>query len=184
MAVMLESRVSDVAQVPGPALYDLDETAAQATAEVLQGPARETVVAAPLRTRERRSREWRVEFSPLTARLAGLLMLVGFVVATAVEPAANGPQPVLPFWADALATVTLVVLLGCWASLAAGRRSGLRLGVVAGSGLVAMAVSCPAVDHHVIAGWWWAQLAVSVGIVLLSAGLLAATRPGRTAGTG
>ncbi len=114
--------------------------------------------------------------SARAARLAGLLMFAGFVAAVLIEPAPDGPQPVLPVWVDLIATATLVALLGCWAALAAGRRSGLRLGAVAGVGLVGQVALCPALDHHVLAGWWWVQLAVGVGIAALSIGLLARTR--------
>jgi hypothetical protein len=179
MAVLLESRPPTAARVSRPAALNLEEAPGLVTVEVLEGPTREVPAAAARPTRRRRRRWRRPAFSPWTARLAGLLMFVGFVAATAAEPAANGPQPVLPFWADALATATLVVLLGCWAALAAGRRSGLWLGAVAGAGLVAMTVLCPVVDHHVIAGWWWTQLAVSIGIAAVCVGLLVATRSGR-----
>jgi hypothetical protein len=113
--------------------------------------------------------------------VAGLLMFVGFVAAGAAEPAPNGPEPVLPFWANALGNGTMVVLLACWLALTAGRRSGLWLGAIGGAGLVSMTALCPAMDHHTIAAWWWAQLAVGVGIVGLSAGLLAGTRSARSA---
>jgi hypothetical protein len=156
---------------------ELAEALAQGTVEVLVGPPHKPVSTAARPTRERR-RWHRQAYSPRTGRLAGLLVFAGFVAGGAVEPAANGPDPVLPFWADALFTATLVALLGCWVALAAGRRSGLWLGAVAGGGLFAMTVACPAVDHHTIAGWWWAQLAISVGIVALTVGLLAGTRAG------
>jgi hypothetical protein len=183
MAVLLESRAPSAARVSRPAVLDPEEALAQATAEVLEGPpvAAPPGAVSPAAARpEKRRRRWhRPAFSPAIARLTALVMIVGFVAATAVEPAANGTRPVLPFWADALANATLVVLLGCWAALAVGRRSGLWLGAAAGGGLIAMTVACPAVDHHAIAGWWWAQLAVSIGIVAMSVGLLAGTRSGR-----
>jgi hypothetical protein len=179
MAVMLESR-------PPSTVPDLDEPAAPALVDLLEAPAprstsiREVPVAGSLPTR--RSHRWRRSaLSPTTARLAGLLMFAGFVATGAVEPPANGPEPVLPFWADALGNGTLVVLLGCFIALTAGRRSGLWLGTVAGAGLVTMTALCPAMDHHTIAGWWWAQLIVGVGIIGLSAGLLAGTRSARSA---
>ncbi len=130
--------------------------------------------ATAVRTRARRQRP---ALSPLVARLAGLGIMGSFVVVVAVEPLPNGPQPVLPFWVNAISTATLVALLGCWLVLAAGRRSGLRLGAVGGAGLVTQTALCPALDHHLIAAWWWAQLGVGVAITALCAGLLAATRP-------
>jgi hypothetical protein len=87
-------------------------------------------------------------------------------------------------WADAIATATLVALLGCWAALAAGRRVGLKLGAAAGAGLVGQVVACPAVDHHTIAGWWWAQLAIAASIAVFSIGLLLGTKAGAGADRG
>ncbi len=115
--------------------------------------------------------------TPNAGRLALLLTVVGYLAATAVEPAPTGPQPVLPFWANALGYATLVVLLASWAALAGGRRSGLWLGAIAGGGLVGQVALCPALEHHLIAGWWWAQLAVFAGITALNVALLARTRP-------
>ena len=178
MTVMLETRPSSVERAPQPVSQELAEAVAQGAVEVLVGPPHKPVATAARPARERR--HWhRPAYSPWTGRLAGLLILAGFVAGAAVEPAPNGPDPVLPFWADALYTATLVALLGCWAALAAGRRAGLWLGAVAGGGLVAMTVACPAVDHHTIAGWWWAQLAVSASIAVLTLGLLAGTRAQR-----
>jgi hypothetical protein len=53
-------------------------------------------------------------------RLTGLAPLLGHVAAVAVEPAPNGPQPVLPWWVDANATVAMVVLLASGLASAAG----------------------------------------------------------------
>ena len=151
---------------------------------VLTEPA-EPVLEAPVpgvpaaRTVPRRPRRVRTALSVHTARMAALLMVAGFVIGAGLEPAPTGPAPVLPFWADALGNATLVVLLGSWAALAAGRRSGLWLGVVAGAGLVTETALCPALDHHLIAGWWWAQLGISLGITAVNAALLARTRPSR-----
>ena len=114
---------------------------------------------------------------PRAARLTAAVMFIGFVAAAAVEPAANGPDPVLPWWADVVSTVTQVALLASWAALATGRRAGLWLGAIAGVGMTTATVACSAVDHHVIAGWWWAQLAISLGIAAATVGLLAVTRP-------
>jgi hypothetical protein len=117
--------------------------------------------------------------SARTARLVGLGSFVAFWVAVQVQPAANGAQPVMVWWADLLGYATLVVLLASWITLAAGRRSGLRLGAIAGAGLVTQSALCPVMDHHTIAPWWFAQLAISVGIAAVSATMFARTRSAR-----
>jgi hypothetical protein len=131
----------------------------------------------------RRHRWQRTTLSAYGARMTALLLVIGFVASAAVEPAPTGPQPVLPFWADLLGNVTLVALLASWGILASGRRSGLWVGAFATAGLVAETALCPALDHHVIAGWWWATMAIGVAMLALTVGLLARTRPDRSRAT-
>jgi hypothetical protein len=125
-------------------------------------------------------RRRRLVLSAWAVRLTGLVTVLGYLAAVAVEPAPDGPQPVLPWWAGAVATVTMVVMLASWLALAAGRRSGLRLAAIAGAGLITQSALCPAVDHHVIAGWWWAQLGLTIGITVLATAVLAATTTARS----
>lgn len=114
-----------------------------------------------------------------TARLVGLGTFVAFWVAVQIEPVPDGAQPVMVWWAELLGYATLVVLLASWITLAAGRRSGLRLGAVAGASLVVQSALCPAMDHHTIAPWWFAQLAISAGMVAVCATVFARTRSAR-----
>ena len=122
-------------------------------------------------------RPHRPVLSVSAGRATAAILFAGFFVGVAIEPVPDGPNPVLPWWANAISMATLVTLLVCWGALALGRRYGLWAGVVAGVGLVVQTVLCPTVDHHTIAGWWWAQLAIGVGMLVVNAGLLAGTRP-------
>lgn len=126
-------------------------------------------------TAERPSTRRRPALSPRAVQLTGAATLLGYLAAVAVEPAPNGPQPVLPWWADAIGTATIVLLLASWLAMAAGRRSGLRLAAIAGTGLITQSALCPAVDHHLIAGWWWTQLGLTIAITVLATAVLVIT---------
>jgi hypothetical protein len=190
MTVTLETVGTGRRQLPVPAADDLDAVAAHTTPTMPVKPASAPASTAssggaPVRAglsgpgRVRQRGQWRTPLSARVARLTAAVMFTGFVAGMAVEPAPDGPDPVLPSWAMAVGLATMVVLLASWGSLAAGRRSGLWLGALAGAGLTAQTLLCPAMDPHAIAGWWWAQLGVGLGMTALTVGLLARTTPAR-----
>jgi hypothetical protein len=146
---------------------------APAPAPVLPPP----VAAAP-RKRERRPRP---VLTGTAIRLAGAALVGLFVLVMEVEPPADGPEPVPSATAQLLATAILFVMVAAIAGLARGRRWSLwpALGI---GGLLAVDVGlCPASGHHVIAGWWFVQVAATAVMVALPAAGLALTR--RAAGT-
>ncbi|KLL11913.1 hypothetical protein FrCorBMG51_07680 [Protofrankia coriariae] len=83
-----------------------------------------------------------------------------------IEPVPDGPQAVdrTPVLIGAIGDVTLVLLFVAFVALLAGRRWGLGAATYAGAGLVALSALCPASGHHDVAAWWFAQLAISVGL--------------------
>jgi len=115
-------------------------------------------------------------------RLFGAAMIALYALGVAVEPTPNGPQPVAPWWADALGTVVFFTLLSVFAGSIAGRRWSLWAGQITGAGLLAMSASCPLEGHHEIAAWWFVQMAVGVAMTVLPAILLRRTQAGSRAG--
>jgi hypothetical protein len=115
-------------------------------------------------------------------RLFGAAMIALYALGVAVQPAPNGPQPVAPWWADAISTVAFFGLLTVFAGAIAGRRWTLWTGLVTGASLLAMSASCPAEGHHEIAAWWFVQMAVAVAMTVLPATLLRRTQAGSRAG--
>ncbi len=97
-------------------------------------------------------------------RLWALVMVVGFITAGAIEPVPDGPDPVVPAWINAVGNVTLLILLAAVVTLLAGRRAGYGLATYASAGLVLLSALCPTSGHHVLAPWWFGQLAITVGL--------------------
>jgi hypothetical protein len=185
MTVLLDTVGAGQGQLPNPTPSELDallaptaptappeSVPARAPATVSRGARLRVTATALCRVVLRRR-----PLTPWVARLTAAVTFTGLVVAGSVAPPADGPDPVLPWWAEAVNMATLVALLASWAALGAGRRTGLWLGALGGAGMTAAVALCPAVDHHVIAGWWWTQLAISMGIAVVTVGLLAFSRP-------
>jgi hypothetical protein len=117
---------------------------------------------------------------PTGVRLIGVAMVGLFWAAVAIEPPADGPDPVITGWIAVLVNVQMIALLAAAAGFAMGRRWALWAGLAfAGIGAVDIA-TCPASGHHVIGGWWFGQVALGAAMLLLPAIALARTRPGRS----
>jgi hypothetical protein len=111
-------------------------------------------------------------------RFFGAAMIALYALGVAVQPAPNGPQPVAPWWADALNTVAFFGLLTVFAGTIAGRRWSLWTGLVTGVSLFALSASCPLEGHHEIAAWWFVQMGVAAAMTVLPATLLRRTQAG------
>lgn len=135
-----------------------------------------TVTTAPAARRVRRPRTFRV--AP-TYRWVGGLMLAAFVAVVQVAPAPNGPEPVPAAWEVLLLQLTLVALGAAVWGLARVRTWGPLAGVVAGGLVVAGVALCPLTGHHLIGGWWYAQLGLSGVMLAAPAALLLARQRGR-----
>jgi hypothetical protein len=119
---------------------------------------------------------------PLSRRVAWAIAAAiptVIIIGTAVEPAANGPEPTAPLWADLLAGSTALVALWAVVALIAVHRSGLLLAAVTGAGLLTLAVTCPMSGHHVVGTYTYVQSALS-GALLAGSLLILATRGSAT----
>ncbi|HUF85370.1 MAG TPA: hypothetical protein VMQ81_12355 [Acidimicrobiia bacterium] len=96
-----------------------------------------------------------------------------FMIGTALEPRATGPDPT---WAVALSFVFLAAIAVTAAGLLARRRWGLLASLGAAGIFTAFSVACPISGHHGFAGWWFGQMACAVALVGVSAFALARAR--------
>jgi hypothetical protein len=150
------------------AQVDQREEPAVATVPALTWPVEQPAIKKPARVR--------TVLAPRTARRLALVSFLSFWATVFIEPSPTGSQPVMVWWADALSLGSLVLLAASWIQLASGRRTGLTSGFAGGAGLLGLTASCPAMDHHEIAAWWFVQLAVSLLIMGTSAVLLRRTK--------
>jgi hypothetical protein len=109
---------------------------------------------------DRLSRTWSV--------VLGLGWPLVLLASVALEPAPadpNAPVPLVVEMANVAAFAALVAT-----SIAAGvrHRAAAVTGVVAGLLLAAFVVACPVSGHHTFGLWWYAELALVVGMLGLS----------------
>jgi hypothetical protein len=115
----------------------------------------------------------------LASRAVGVLTLATWIAAVTVEPVPNGARPVPAAWEVLLAYTSLIAVGAAVWGLAWARSWGSAAGVLNGGLMVSVVAMCPASGHHVIAGWWWAQLGLSALMLAAPAWLLLARRAGR-----
>jgi hypothetical protein len=116
---------------------------------------------------------------PSGVRLVGLAMVGLFWAALALEPPADGPDPVITGWLALMVNVQTIALLAGAAGFAMGRRWALSAGVVFAAITAVSIAMCPASGHHVISGWWYGQVALGAALLLVPALALALTRSGQ-----
>jgi hypothetical protein len=114
--------------------------------------------------------------TPAGVRILGAVLIGLFTVGVAVQPAPDGPQPVAPVWANVLNGIIQFGLLAILAGILTGRRWTVWAGLATGSSLLALSISCPIDGHHVIAAWWFVQMAVGIVMTALPAAVLRRTR--------
>ncbi len=116
---------------------------------------------------------------PRAGRLLAVFIVVAFGVCEAVEPGANGAEPVMRAWMEVAGVVgVLTILAGLYALLLA-RPRGAALGVASGMAMLAFTAMCPASSHHQTGSWVGVQAGLSGLVVLASVGLLSAERRAR-----
>jgi hypothetical protein len=120
--------------------------------------------------------------TPAGVRILGAVLLALYALGVAVQPPADGPQPVVPGWVNVLYTVISVGLIAVLAGVLTGRRWSVWAGLATGISLLTLSVSCPLDGHHEIAAWWFVQMAVGVVMTVLPA--LALRRPQATSSAG
>jgi hypothetical protein len=114
--------------------------------------------------------------TPAGVRILGAVLIGLFAIGVAVQPAPDGPQPVAPVWANVLNGIIEVGLLAILAGILTGRRWSVWAGLATGASLLVLSISCPIDGHHVIAAWWFVQMAVGIVMTALPAAVLRRTR--------
>lgn len=98
-------------------------------------------------------------------------------IGMAVEPAANGPEPVGPVWLDAIGGVTAMAALFAVIALVAVLWVGVWLTAITGAGMFLLALLCPVSGHHVAGSYTYVHFALSGGLIVASGLVLARCRP-------
>ncbi len=87
----------------------------------------------------------------------------------AVEPPADNPNAVDPWYVSALGTVLLVAMVGMLAGFWLRRRWSLAASLLASGILVLSTVMCPVSGHHTgVGAWWVVQLGCGLGLAATS----------------
>jgi peptidoglycan/LPS O-acetylase OafA/YrhL len=122
------------------------------------------------------TREWLTErISNRPALAVGAAWYVLYLVAYALEPAADHPD-VFPAWLSITLELTLVGLMGVMAAgLVAQRRWGLVASMGAAVFFTALVVACPVTGHHSLGAWWFGQMACAIGLVAITGAALRRT---------
>jgi hypothetical protein len=116
--------------------------------------------------------------TPTGVRLIGAALVALFAVALLIEPAPDGPEPVLSLAENIILTVMQVLMVVGLAGFVRGRRWAL-LPSLGFSALMAVNVAlCPATGHHQLGGWWFGQVVIGAVMVALPALALTRTRAG------
>jgi hypothetical protein len=119
---------------------------------------------------------------PAGVRVLGVAIIGLFVIAAAVQPPADGANPVEPWWGVVLNVINQFGLLAVLAGVLTGRRWTVKAGLVTGASLLTLSATCPIEGHHVVAAWWFVQMAVGVAMTALPAAVLRRTQAGVKAG--
>ena len=111
-------------------------------------------------TGPRLSRSWSV--------VLGVGWPLAVLVSLALEPVPADPNAPVPLVIDIASLGALAALLAT--SVAAGlrHRAAAVTGVVSGLLLATFVVACPVSGHHAFGLWWYAELAVVVGMLGVS----------------
>lgn len=134
--------------------------------------------AAPEREPEAREPGGRRTLTPTGVRLVGAALVALFVLAYVIEPAPDGPEPVLSMAEEILFTAMTVLMVAALAGFLRGRRWALSAGLGFSGLMVASIALCPATGHHELAAWWFGQVVIGAAMVALPAAALARTRAG------
>jgi hypothetical protein len=134
--------------------------------------------AAPPREPEAREPRVKRTLTPTSVRLVGAALVALFVAALLIEPAPDGPEPVLSLAEQIIFTVMQVLMVVGLAGFVRGRRWALLAGLGFSSLLAVNIALCPTTGHHQLAGWWFGQVAIGAAMVALPALALARTRAG------
>jgi hypothetical protein len=115
---------------------------------------------------------------PIPARWAATgatAWVVLLAIGIAVEPAADNPNAVDPWYISALGTMLLVAMVSMVAGFWLRRRWSLAASLVASGILVVSTVMCPVSGHHTNVGAWWV-VQLGCGLALVAASTLGLRR--------
>lgn len=148
----------------GDVTVQLDRIAASA-ARVDAAPAHAPVEVVPVVVIRR---SWRMPMvSARACRLLAVVPVLAYATCVAVQPVPLGPSPVLPWWYGVVDIASLVALIVACIGLGRARGWAPTAVVVAGAGMIAETITCPASGHHQVLGWWWyLQWGLSAAVLL------------------
>jgi hypothetical protein len=95
----------------------------------------------------------------------GVAWFVLLQLATALEPAANEPEPIYGIFLEVIMWVLVAAMI---TGLVMQRRAGLVASLAAAGFLAAMSIACPLSGHHTFGAWWFGQFACVLGLVAAS----------------
>lgn len=95
----------------------------------------------------------------------------------AVEPEANGPEPIAPIWLDTLAVLTMMAAVLAVGLLVAVEWSGVWIATFSSAGMVLLTALCPVSGHHVSGTYTYVQFAVFGALTAASLLVLLRCRP-------
>jgi hypothetical protein len=109
----------------------------------------------------------------------GVMWVVGYLAAGALEPATHDGLPVI---AIVLTVAFHLALLAAAVGLIARRRWGITASLGASALFLAGTVACPTTGHHSIGVWWLGQMVISLALVAASVVALQLSEPARRSG--
>lgn len=121
------------------------------------------------------SRPWR--FTRATSWSLAAAIPLALLIAVVVEPEANGPEPIVPIWLDALTVLTMMAAVLAVGLLVVMEWSGVWMATLSGAGLVLLTALCPVSGHHVSGAYTYVQFAVFGALTAVSLLVLLRCRP-------
>ena len=119
---------------------------------------------------------------PASALTFGWSLVLGLgwplvmALSVAIEPAPTNPDAAVPLLVQ-VGGMALLLAMAATAVAAALRRPGaVGLSAVAGVVSLAFVISCPGSGHHALAAWWFGELALTVGMLGVTAAAYGAQR--------
>jgi hypothetical protein len=176
MTAILEPPTVTATEAPAPT----PAVRPQPVHEPVREPVREPVVHPPAAPPSGEAREPRMlrTLTPTGVRLIGAAMVALFTIGYLIEPAPDGPRPVLSLAEEIVSTVMTIFMVAALAGFLRGRRWALLPGL-GFAGLLAVNIAlCPATGHHQLGAWWFGQVVIGAVMVALPALALARTRAG------
>ena len=176
MTAILEPPTVTATGAPAPAPAVRPQPVREPVRQQVRPPGVRPPVAPP----SEEAREPRVQrtLTPTGVRLIGAALVALFTIAYLIEPAPDGPRPVLSLAEEIISTVMTIFMVAALAGFLRGRRWAL-LPALGFGGLLAVGVAlCPTTGHHQLAAWWFGEVVIGAAMVALPALALARTRAG------